>query len=76
VHVALTYAGSREGSDHLGSYVCNISLHFCKGLFLGLEAMTSRSSNFTAAPRLPGMKGSLMHVAPVCVGSDHFVSYV
>jgi hypothetical protein len=32
VHVAPACAGS----DHFGSYVCSISLHFCKRLFLGL----------------------------------------
>jgi hypothetical protein len=55
VHVAPACAGSGEGSDHFGSYVRNISLHFCKRLFPGLELMTSWSqgNNFTAAPGLP-----------------------
>ena len=41
VHVAPAYAGSREGTDHFGSFVRSLSLHFCKRLFLGLELMTS-----------------------------------
>jgi hypothetical protein len=41
VHVAPACTRSREGSNHFGSYVCNISLHFCKRLFRGLEPMTS-----------------------------------
>jgi hypothetical protein len=55
VHVAPACAGSREGSDHFGSYVRSLSLHFCKWLFLGLEPMTawSQGNNFTAAPGLP-----------------------
>jgi hypothetical protein len=54
VHVALTCARSGEGSDHFGYYVCNISLHFCKRLFSGLEPMTSwtQGNSFTAAPGL------------------------
>jgi hypothetical protein len=36
LHVAPTSAGSREGSDHFGSYVHELSLHFCKRLFIGL----------------------------------------
>jgi hypothetical protein len=43
VHIAPACAGSGEGSDHFGSYVCNISLHFCKKLFPRLEPMTSWS---------------------------------
>jgi hypothetical protein len=40
------------GSDHFGSYVRNLSLHFCKRLFPGLEPMTpwSQSNSFTTAP--------------------------
>jgi hypothetical protein len=55
VHVAPAYAGSGEGSDHFGSYVCSLSLHFYKRLFSGLEPMTSWSqgNNFTAMPGLP-----------------------
>jgi hypothetical protein len=55
VHVAPTCAESGEGSDHFGSYVLNLSLHFCKRLFLGLEPMTSWSqgNSFTAALGLP-----------------------
>jgi hypothetical protein len=55
VDVAPACAGSKEGSNHFVSYVCSISLHFCKRLFLGLEPMTSWSqgNSFTAAPRLP-----------------------
>jgi hypothetical protein len=43
VHVAPACAGSGEGSDHFMSYVSNLSLHFCKSLFHGLEPMTSLS---------------------------------
>jgi hypothetical protein len=43
VHVALDCVGSGEGSDHFGSYVRSLSLHFCKRLFPGLEPMTSWS---------------------------------
>ncbi len=48
-------AGSGEGSDHFGSYIRSLSLHFCKRLFPGLEPMTSWSqgNSFTAAPGLP-----------------------
>jgi hypothetical protein len=55
VHVARACAGSGEGSDHFGSYVRSLSLHFCKRMFLGLEPMTtlSQGNNFTAAPGLP-----------------------
>jgi hypothetical protein len=55
VHVALAYAGSREGSDHFGSYARSLSLHFCKRLFPGLEPMTSWSqgNSFTVVPGLP-----------------------
>jgi hypothetical protein len=61
---------SVEGSDHFGSYVRNISLYFYKRLFPGLEPITSLSqdNSFTAAPGLPFIKGSLVHVAPTCVG--------
>jgi hypothetical protein len=37
MYVAPACAGSGEGSDHFGSYVCSISLHFCMRLFTGLE---------------------------------------
>jgi hypothetical protein len=52
VQVALVWAGSGEGSDHFGSYVQSLSLHFCKMVFPGLETMTSWSqgNNFTATP--------------------------
>jgi hypothetical protein len=55
VHVAPACAWSGEGSDHFGSYVRSLSLHFCKRLFPGLERMTSwsQASSFTAVPRLP-----------------------
>jgi hypothetical protein len=43
VLVAPACAGSREGSDHFGSYVHSLSLHFYKRLFPGLEPMTSWS---------------------------------
>jgi hypothetical protein len=41
VHVASACARSREGFDHFGFDVRSLSLHFCKGLFPGLESMTS-----------------------------------
>jgi hypothetical protein len=55
VHIVPACVGSREGSDHFGSYVDNLSSHFCKRLFSGLELMTSWSqgNNFTAVPGLP-----------------------
>jgi hypothetical protein len=55
VHVAPACAGSREGSDYFGSYVRNISLHFCKRLFPGLEPITPwpQGNSFTAVPGLP-----------------------
>jgi hypothetical protein len=55
VHVAPACARSGEGSDHFGSYVHSLFLHFCKRLFPGLEPMTSWSqgNSFTAAPGLP-----------------------
>jgi hypothetical protein len=39
-------------SNHFGSYVRSISLHFCKRLVPGLEPMTSWSqgNSFIAAP--------------------------
>jgi hypothetical protein len=40
VHVAPACTGYGEGSDHFGSYVHSISLHFCERLFPGLEPMT------------------------------------
>jgi hypothetical protein len=43
VHVAPTCAGSGEESDHFGSFVRSLSLHFCKRLFPGLEPVTSWS---------------------------------
>jgi hypothetical protein len=55
VHVAPSCVGSGEGSDHFGSYVRNLSLHFCKRLFPGLEPMPSWSqgNNLSAALGLP-----------------------
>jgi hypothetical protein len=52
---APTCAGSEEGSNHFGSYIHNISLYFCKRLFLGLEPMISwlQGNSFTIAPGLP-----------------------
>jgi hypothetical protein len=38
--VAPACTESGEGSDHFGSYVRSLSLHFCKRLFPGLEHMT------------------------------------
>jgi hypothetical protein len=55
VHVAPACVGSGEGSDHFGSYVHNLSPHFHKRLFPGLEPITSWSqdNNFTTALGLP-----------------------
>jgi hypothetical protein len=41
VHVAPAYAETLEGSDHFESYVCNLSPHFYKRLFLGLLGFIS-----------------------------------
>jgi hypothetical protein len=41
LHVGPTCIGSREGSDHFGSYARSLSLNFCKRLFPGVELMTS-----------------------------------
>jgi hypothetical protein len=43
VHVGSAYTRSGEGSDHFGSYVCSLSLHFYKSLFLGLECHKATS---------------------------------
>jgi hypothetical protein len=40
------------GSDHFGSNVRNISLHFYKSLFPGLEPMTSHVSRLLWMPSL------------------------
>jgi hypothetical protein len=40
VHVAPVYAGSEKGSEYFRSYIRNLSLHFCKMLFLELEHTT------------------------------------
>jgi hypothetical protein len=42
VHVVPACAGSGEGSNHFGSYVRSLSLHFGKRLFPGLELMNSK----------------------------------
>jgi hypothetical protein len=79
VHVAPACTGSRERSDHFGSYVRSLSLHFYKRLFPVLEPMTSWSQGNRCA-RAPLQKGSPVHVAPACAGSgggsDYFGSYV
>jgi hypothetical protein len=49
VHVTPACAESEEGSDHFGSYVRSISLHFCKRLFPGLERV-SKLKDPEAAP--------------------------
>ena len=51
VHEAPACAGFGEGSDHFGSFVRSLSLHFCKRLFPGLEPVTSWSqgNSFTAS---------------------------
>jgi hypothetical protein len=41
MHVALTCAGYKEGSNHFESYVRSLSLHFYKSLFSGFKYMTS-----------------------------------
>jgi hypothetical protein len=53
--VAPACVGFREGSNQFGSYVRNLSLHFYKRLFPGLESMISwpQGNRFTAAPGLP-----------------------
>jgi hypothetical protein len=43
VHIAPAYTGPEKGYDHFGSYVRNISLHFCKWLFPRFEPFTSWS---------------------------------
>jgi hypothetical protein len=55
MNVAPACAGSREGSNHFGSYVHSLSLNFCKRLFPRLEPMASWSqgNSFTAVPGLP-----------------------
>jgi hypothetical protein len=55
VHVALACAGSGEGSDHIGSYVRSLFLHFFKRLFPRLEPMTSllQGNSFTTARAAP-----------------------
>jgi hypothetical protein len=55
VHIDPPYEGPGEGPDHFGSYIRNISLHFCKRLFSELEPMTlwSQANNFTFALGLP-----------------------
>ena len=55
MHVAPACAGSREGSDHFGSIVRSLSLHFCKSLFPGLEPVTSWSqgSSFYHCAKAP-----------------------
>jgi hypothetical protein len=50
VHIVPACAVSWEGSDHFRSYVRNISLHFCKRLFRGLEPMTSWSQAYNIFP--------------------------
>jgi hypothetical protein len=55
MHVAPACIGFEEGSDHFGSYVRSLSLHFYKRMFPGFEPVTSWSqgNSFTAAPGLP-----------------------
>jgi hypothetical protein len=62
VHIAPACAGS----DHFGSYVRSLSLHFFKRLFSGLEPMTSWSqcNSFTAAPGLPFTR--MLNLQVVC----------
>jgi hypothetical protein len=51
VHVAPACAGFGKESGHFGSYVCSISLHFGKRLFLELEP---HCHNATALPLRQG----------------------
>ena len=55
VHVAPACTRSGEGSDHFGSIVRSLSLHFCKRLFPGLEPVTSWSqgSSFYHCAKAP-----------------------
>jgi hypothetical protein len=55
VHVAPACAGPGEGSDHIGSYVLSLFLHFFKRLFPRLEPMTSwlQGNDFTTVLGLP-----------------------
>jgi hypothetical protein len=57
VHVAPTCTWFREESDHFGSYVCRLSLHLCKRLFLGLECKGPTTLGHKAAA-LPLRQGS------------------
>lgn len=41
MHVASAYFGSEEVSEHFESFVCSLSMHFCKRLFIGLEPKVS-----------------------------------
>jgi hypothetical protein len=54
MQVAPACTGSEEGSDHFGSHVHSLSLHFYKRLFPRLESMTSWSqgNNFTTTAQL------------------------
>jgi hypothetical protein len=55
VHIAPACTGSRERSDNFESYVRNISLHFCKRLFPGLNPWPHGHK----ATALPQPQGSL-----------------
>jgi hypothetical protein len=94
VHIAPACPGSREGSDHFGSYVrrkVDQNILFINTIVLSTEILRILSlvkmvqtlvHYIHSKPSRTSMiqKGSLVHVAPACVGtregSDHFGSYV
>jgi hypothetical protein len=49
MHVAPACTESGEGSDHFGSYVCSLFLHFCKRLFPGLKLWVTRQHLYRCA---------------------------
>jgi hypothetical protein len=62
VHVAPACTGSGEGSDHFGSYVCSLSLHFCKRLFPG--HLDDKDSGKPRSPKLLA-KSSVMEASNI-----------
>jgi hypothetical protein len=61
VHVAPACAGFGEGFDHFGSYVCSLSLHFCKRLFPGLEPGGDLFVPLSKGTKLICCSGYVMH---------------
>jgi hypothetical protein len=55
MRIAPASTGSKKGSDHFGSYVRSLFLHFCKRLFPRLEPMTlwPQGDTFTTVPGFP-----------------------